>query len=258
MKNETRLQYCSIGTYIGLTIVAILVVLFCSFSTSPLYPYNWGSDSAQFQTIGKAWASGKIPYSEIFDHKGPFIFWVNMLGYKIMGKTGVFILQIIFMFFTLIAAYKIFGLALKNTYIKWLGSICFILILMDAYSGGNMCEEYCLPFLMFCTYGQFSFFMRFDSRLEHDAYWGFFYGISVAICFMTRATNAIAVICGVLLITIMLISKSRYKNLVYNVIAFLSGFAIVFSPFAMYFQLQGAFEDFLFGTFGYNIIYIYI
>lgn len=71
-----------------LGIIAFLFVLIFSFSTSPLYPNYWGSDSAQFQTIGMAWASGKIPYRDIFDHKGPFIFWVNMLGYKMGGRAG--------------------------------------------------------------------------------------------------------------------------------------------------------------------------
>ena len=87
-------------------IAAVLFVLIFSFSTSPLYVDYWGSDSAQFQTIGMAWASGKVPYRDIFDHKGPFIFWVNMIGYKLGGRTGVLTVQIFFLFFTFLGIYK--------------------------------------------------------------------------------------------------------------------------------------------------------
>ena len=39
----------------------------------------------------------KKSYKDLFDHKGPFIFFVNALGYAITGsKYGVFIIQIIF------------------------------------------------------------------------------------------------------------------------------------------------------------------
>ena len=53
-------------------------------STSPLYS-DWGYDSAMFQTIGKYWAQGHLPYVELFDHKGPIIFFINALGYALGG-----------------------------------------------------------------------------------------------------------------------------------------------------------------------------
>ena len=46
-----------------------------SFSTSWLYSYYFGGDSAQLLTIGKAWYLGKLTYVDMFDHKGPFIFY---------------------------------------------------------------------------------------------------------------------------------------------------------------------------------------
>lgn len=91
--------------------IAITYIFFLSCSTSVLYPYYYGSDSAQFQTIGKAWAMGKIPYRDMFDHKGSYIFFVNMLGYKLTGNSsGVMLLQMCNMFVFLIGVYKISGL----------------------------------------------------------------------------------------------------------------------------------------------------
>ena len=85
-----------------LFIISVLFVLIMSYSTSPLYPYYFGGDSAQFQTIGKGWSMGMIPYKNMFDHKGPIIFFVDMLGFLLTGTSfGIMLLQIIFMFFTL-------------------------------------------------------------------------------------------------------------------------------------------------------------
>lgn len=87
-----------------------------SFSTSWLYPYYFGGDSAQFLTMGKAWYLDKLPYVDMFDHKGPFIFWINMIGYLIAGgeKYGVAVLQMLFLFFTIFAFYQISQLVYKN------------------------------------------------------------------------------------------------------------------------------------------------
>jgi uncharacterized membrane protein len=239
-----------------LGIIAFLFVLIFSFSTSPLYPNYWGSDSAQFQTIGMAWASGKIPYRDIFDHKGPFIFWVNMLGYKMGGRAGVFTLQILFLFFTFIGIYKIITIISWKMYIKQEGGILIsIIFLANMYSGGNMCEEYCLPFLMFSAFGQLSFFTKQNKQLGHNVWWGFFYGITVSVCVLTRATNAIAVVCGIAVIIVAILREKKYKNLVYNALFFLTGLIVMFVPFGIYFGIKGAFGEFLFGTLGYNIIY---
>lgn len=54
-----------------------------SFSTSWLYSYYFGGDSAQLLTMGKAWYLGKLPYVDMFDHKGPFIFIVVLDALKL-------------------------------------------------------------------------------------------------------------------------------------------------------------------------------
>ena len=83
---------------------ATLFVLLFSYSTSPLYSnyLTYGGeasagDSLQFQTIGKAWLDGAIPYRDALDHKGPLLFFINMLGFLLGGGTryGIVILQII-------------------------------------------------------------------------------------------------------------------------------------------------------------------
>lgn len=91
-----------------ISILGVLFVFFFSYSTSPLYPDYYGGDSAQFLTIGKEWMLGRIPYKELFDHKGPFIFFVDMLGFMITGnKSGIVIIQSIFSIITVNALFDL-------------------------------------------------------------------------------------------------------------------------------------------------------
>ena len=49
-----------------------------------------------FQTIGKYWAKGHLPYVSLWDSKGSIIFFINAIGYFLTDlNLGVFFLQII-------------------------------------------------------------------------------------------------------------------------------------------------------------------
>ena len=67
---------------------ACFICLF-SYSTSFLYPFFWGNDSAHFLTVGKAWGSGLIPYRDLFEHKGPIIYFIDLLGYNVESEQNV-------------------------------------------------------------------------------------------------------------------------------------------------------------------------
>ena len=73
---------------------ALMGVALFTESTSPLFS-GWGYDSAMFQTIGKYWVEGYLPYVDLYDHKGPMIFFINALGYGLGGRNGVYIIQVL-------------------------------------------------------------------------------------------------------------------------------------------------------------------
>ena len=55
-------------------LIAILYVTIFS-STSFLYDNWYPLDSTIYQIIGKGWIEGKIPYVDLWDQKGPFLFF---------------------------------------------------------------------------------------------------------------------------------------------------------------------------------------
>lgn len=71
-----------IFSFLGSTIFLLIF----SWSTSPLY-LTYGGDSLFFQIIGLGITQGKIPYVDLFDHKGPVPFFMDALGYSLgIGK----------------------------------------------------------------------------------------------------------------------------------------------------------------------------
>lgn len=75
----------------------VRVLTFFSSSTSWLFGNTQTFDSNMFQLMGKHWASGEaLPYRDLWDLKGPIIFFVNALGYWLAGsKVGVFAIQLL-------------------------------------------------------------------------------------------------------------------------------------------------------------------
>lgn len=239
-------------------ILASIFVLVESRSTSPLYKNYWGGDSAQFQTIGAGWADGKVPYVELFDHKGPIMFLINAAGYMLGGRTGLFILQIIAMTVTLLAIIKICRLFSPKISYAFLSIIILLTAISFGYADGNTTQEFCLPLIAWGTYLLLKFLLQEDigkKPKKHNPKVAGAYGAMVSFIFLIQATNAIPICAGVLAITIYLLKTKQFANLWKNILWFIGGFLIVFLPFAIYFGLQGAFLDFINGTFIYNIKY---
>ena len=59
--------------------LAISFLLAFSPSTSPLW-FFVGEDSGVFKSFGQAIIQGKVIYKDIFDNKGPILYFINALG----------------------------------------------------------------------------------------------------------------------------------------------------------------------------------
>lgn len=234
--------------------LSILYVSLFSYTTSILYPNYYGCDQAEFMTIGKMWSLGRLPYVTIFDHKGPIIFFINMLGLIIGGgsKVGIGIIQIIFMFFTILALYKISRLVSDNKLYAFILITITLLASLQNYNEGDTVEEYCVPFLCWSLYGLMKWY---KNQGNHSAKWALLYGITFGFCIFTRATN-IAPIAGLIFIVFCYLVKNRcWKNILDNIAYFVCGTLIVTLPFIIYFLYHGALYDLFYGTFLHNAKY---
>lgn len=242
--------------YLLLICSSVLGILFLSYSTSPLYN-TYGSDSAIFQTIGKYWTENLLPYIDLFDHKGPLIFFINAVGYSLtQNKYGIVVIEIVFLFFTELYAFKILKRKKTACISAILASILPFFMILD-WGGGNYTEEYILPFLMLSLNLVLHWFENTHANtINHPPINALIYGITFGIALMTRITNAFGLIIAIIFITLCLLLKKAWKNLFQNIVAFLLGVIIIVTPFCVYFHKHDALYEMWYGTLLYNFDYL--
>ena len=231
---------------------SILFLYLFSYSTSPRY-FFIGVDSIIFQTVGKCWAEGVLPYVGTFENKGPLLFLINALGYMIYPRYGIMLLQIPFMYFSFLFMWRTVELywSRRATLIIFLFMIFWRALF---FTEGNRTEEYSMTFLMAATY----FFLRYlkEEKIFLEPFVGFIYGLGFGACVLLRTTNGLPICCYVLLTTIFLIHAGAFKNIWQNFLSFCAGFVIICLPFVIYFAAHGALYDMLYGTILLNIKHV--
>lgn len=234
--------------------IAIIFLLLYSYTTSPLFIHE-GMDSAVFKTMGLAILQGKIPYVDIFDHKGPILYFINALGqFLIPGRLGIFCLQVVGLSTVLIFLFKT-----ANLFVSKFTSFISVLITLFVYGGviqeGNQCEEWMMIFFSISLYYVLKYFTQ-NSIEEHHWRYSLIFGLCFGITFFIRPNDAIAQIGGIMLgLSIWLIYNKLYKNLLANILSFIVGMSIVTLPIIVYFAYHNAIDDMLYGLIGFNAGY---
>ena len=128
---------CSIG-----------VITICSRS-SFIYPFNDWYDSNCYFTVGKSMMNGIIPYRDLFEHKGPLLYFLHGIAWFISKDTflGVYFMEIISMFVFLFFSYKIMRMYAGKGILYSIPVIALITCTSDAFFYGDSAEELCLPFV---------------------------------------------------------------------------------------------------------------
>ena len=232
----------------------MITISIFSFVSSPFYGTHYMHDSSMFEIIGKGWGKGLLPYRDLWDSKGPYVFFINMVGYFCGGKLGLFLLEIINIWITKWWIFKIFRMSLNKLPSLILTMLSVIIFAPIYWYYGNNQAEWCLPFLAASMYYIYSF--AISEKNEHSIKGGFVYGITVGISIMSRFTNCIFVALCSLFILVWLINKKSWKNIWQNILAGALGILVVVLPFTLYFVINGAFYDMFYATFLYNLKYV--
>ncbi len=235
-------------------LAALLFLLVFSWSTSPLY-LTYGGDSPFFQIIGLGVTQGKIPYVDLFDHKGPVPFFMDALGYSTgMGRCGIFILQVISMTITLLLLYRIAALFVESDRKRYNALALTLIPLADFIVEGNQVEEWQLPYialalLMVCRY-------IVSGVRPHEAWRSLIYGLCFGMVFYNRPNDGVmwvgSLFFGLFLLWIV---RKDYRMIWGNIAAFIAGFVVITIPILAYFSAHDALDDMYFGMIIHNIRY---
>ena len=92
------LKHPRLSVVVSIALLSMVIVLLSCSLASFLYPtiamQTYYNDPSTFVVMGKEMAAGKLPYIEIFDHKGLYIFYITFL-YAYLGKFWIFLFMTI-------------------------------------------------------------------------------------------------------------------------------------------------------------------
>jgi hypothetical protein len=145
MQNQ-KVVHESRATLKSLIIVVWLGVVILGLLANPMLSYP-GRDGGIFLYIGSLILKGKIPYADVWENKGPLVFYVNAAGLWLAGgsRWGVWMMELLAL---LGAAWLGFGTARRalGKIPALVGAYIWLHAAGEVLQGGNFSEEFALPF----------------------------------------------------------------------------------------------------------------
>ena len=245
---------CSKWFYLLVFFIAFTFVLFNSETTSIKFNYE-GCDSSVFKMMGYVITEGGVPYVDYFDHKGPILYFINAFGEIISPQWGLFLIQIIFCFFTLLLWFKISRLFIRPTY-SFIVLLFSIVIYSGLYEYGNLTEEYSLLPSSIAIYYALSYLIK-NKNSKRPYIYGFICGLCFGFMFYIRPNDAVIQCGGVMsgIFFYLIYVQKTFKTAFLNALVFLCGFILISSPIVIYFLYNHAINEFFFGLIGFNLNY---
>ena len=232
------------------------IILFINSSYSPIRDLSYlNHDSMLFYIIGKGIKYGLVPYKDLIDHKGIYIFWVNYLGAFISeyNHIGIFIVQLIISYFNVFVIYKIAGLFTKDVKVRFLSTLSVFVLQNTNYfcSGAMKCEGFLSPFIFLSIYLFLKYLLSEDTNYSYKSI--FINGICAGIILFTKANLLLYFIP----IIILLLLKSKFKfNLILKYFLYgLGGLVVGSIPAIFYGILNDCLKEMLYYTFSVNFLY---
>lgn len=236
-------------------VLSFLFVAFFSPWTSFLTPF-YVSDSCVFSVMGNGWAHGLIPYRDLFDHKGPFVY----LFYAAVAIDGgqrfyLTLLQALFMTANACLLYRTARLFLSPAY-TWLSMAAACVLFPACAQGAAMTEELSLPFSLAPLFLLLSHGMKRHWEMGKFPYLcSAISGACMGVIFLIRMNNAIVVCCCIFVLLLLLLIQKKLSILLKQGLVIAVSCSVVLAPVCAYFLYQGAWDDFLFGNLLFNLKY---
>ena len=223
-------------------ITAFFLLLICS-KCSPLYPFNDWVDVHCFLTIGRGIKHGMVPYRDLYEQKGPLLYFVVALA------TMVSEISFIPLFAIEVAAFTAFIYHSMKIVFLWTESkavyvaapfVYMAILISTSFSYGFSAEELCLPFLAW-TLRIILTRMRANEVLSKKDY--FIIGICAAVPFWTKY-----VFCGyyaglAVVVALWYVRKGKAREILKAAVWAVSGHLLVTIPILIWYAAKGGLMD---------------
>ena len=233
-------------------ILLVVVSLIAAISILPPDAKEPHPDSAIFIYAGQQILNGDTLYKDLWDNKGPLLYYINALAVFISGTSmwGLFVIEYLGLLASILLGY----LSIKKAFGKVpavFASVVWPLALFYINdNGGNFTEEYSVPL------GFAAIYLYLRSREKGGSLpYVFLIGVTFSLSFLLRPNNTGIQIAAALLIFISGILNRRYYRLIKEIIAYGLGVILVLGLTLLYFHGKDALGDFYDAFIVYNSAY---
>jgi|GEM_PF-943196 len=226
----------------------------CLFVLLPFSPMFAGKvpahDSGIFLYFGQRILAGDVPFRDLWDHKPPLIFFIDALGLWFGNSSlwGVWLLEVFSLLIAAFFAFHILGEKIERN-IRFFAVGCLMLNLPLVLEGGNLTEEFALPFQLASLY----FYLKIRSS-KHPLLLSFLIGAAFANTILLKQTM-VGVWLTMLWMGLVEIIFFQQRIQWRSVLASVAGFIVVLGIWVAYFSFHRALWDFWDVAFRYNFIY---
>lgn len=237
-----------------LLLTAAVVITICS-KCSPIYPLNNWDDPNCFFTVGKSVVNGRVMYRDIYEQKGPLLYFLHSGAYLISHTSfiGIWIAEIIAAFAYLIYSYRLLRLFLRENILYFMPLVAVLTYCSHAFVGGDSAEEFCLPFAACCLYYGISAVKEKSLLKPFECV---MIGVSLGVVLWVKYTMLGFYIGFIAVFLVRYILDKKFSKIFQCALLMLAGCLIVTLPIAAYFAYYQAFED-LFKVYFSDNIFMY-
>ena len=251
MKLKSRFSKDTIVNLLVISTILFLSFIF-SFQTGNniWHKANKSVDSSVFTYVARVILDGGMPYLDTFDHKGPIIYLINVIGIIISPWRGIYVLELFSIISVFFFIYKTARLVCSKS-VSLLVLFTTSAALFQYFQWGNYTEEYALPFIASSLFIFTDYFMNSRISIPRLLACGMGFG---TVCFLRLNMIAVwFVMCqGVL---VRCIKQKRIKDICKYLLVFIIGVSIVCIPITIWLYKNGAIEAFFTDYFIFNTLY---
>ncbi|GAA4496261.1 hypothetical protein [Pseudaeromonas paramecii] len=203
-------------------------------------------DASLFAVMGKMWSEGAVLYRDMLDIKGPMIFALDALGYRLGGFAGMAAFETLLLTLGLFSAYG--GLRRLGCSVSacWLALLATLALCGLRYYYGNMTEEWSLA-LALLAFGGFASQLQTGRFVLAQAWLP---ALTMGLVFMMRPNNAVLWAAWYAGLACLWLAQGQWRQVVWLALSALAGLLLVALPLLAYFWRQGVWDNFVFYAYG--------
>lgn len=249
LKNKKVVEICFL-------ILSAFAILMIASRSSFLYPCNDWNDANSYFSVGKALFNGKMPYRDVFDQKGMYLYFLYGLAYLVSHTTflGVFLLEVVFATADLLGIFRILQLYMKRETALFLAPVALAAAFCSkSFYWGGSAEEICYPFLIWGLYLSLNYFKNDYPEREMSLGKLLAGGILAGIVANIKFTVLGFFFAWMMCVAFAFLVRKDFFGAVKACLIFLLGMAIPFVPWLIYFGVQKGLYEWYFGYVYVNV-----